>query len=511
MRACALVLVLLAAVAVTAVLGRDGRAATGERPPVVLLIFDEFPVDALVGPDGRIDAARFPNFARLAESSTWFRGGHTIYDSTTKAVPTILDAKLPRPGSLPGFAGHPENAFTLFDSLGYGVVAAEAVSPLCPPEVCPGSAPTTGQHVLDRLRGTGRPAELRRWIGAMRARRRPTLYVHHALLPHEPWLYLPSGRRSRPGGKDPVGAVNRPIGFHDPRLTGHNHLRHLLQVGFVDRELGLLLRRLRRTGLLDRALLMVVADHGYSFEIGALDRRQVTERNVAQIAPVPFFVKAPGQRTGRIDDRLAATVDVLPTIADLLDVRVPWPHDGRSAFSEAVRQRDVVRIPRRDFSRVVSIGREELEGRRRALRLWRTRKFGSGEESRLFFGDPWASAYRIGPHPDLLGRSVGRLAASTSIRARLANADLVADVPVRGGVYPTRVVGELRGGRPGAMRDLAVAANGRIEAVGRSFRLRGQKPEYFSLMLPETALHPGRNTVEIFEVGGGRLTSVGRF
>ena len=62
------------------------------------------------------------------------------------------------------------------------------------------------------------------------------------------------------------------------------------------------------------------------------------------------------------------------------------------------------------------------------------------------------------------------------------------------------------------MRDLAVAANGRIQAVGRSFRLEGQRPEYFSLVLPESSLHPGRNSVEILEVGaGGRLTSLGRF
>ena len=61
-------------------------------------------------------------------------------------------------------------------------------------------------------------------------------------------------------------------------------------------------------------------------------------------------------------------------------------------------------------------------------------------------------------------------------------------------------------------RDLAVAANGRIEAVGRSFRLEGQRPEYFSLALPETALHPGRNVIQIFEVRpGDALTSLGRF
>ncbi len=156
----------------------------------------------------------------------------------------------------------------------------------------------------------------------------PTLYMQHALLPHEPWIYLPSGRQNRPSGKDPVGAVNRPIGFHDALLTDHNHLRHLLQVGSVDHDIGLLIRHLRGEELFDRALIAVVADHGYSFEVGADDRRQVTDTNIAQIAPVPYFVKAPGQRKGRVADQLVRTVDLLPTIADLLGVRIPWPSRG---------------------------------------------------------------------------------------------------------------------------------------------------------------------------------------
>jgi hypothetical protein len=428
-------------------------------------------------------------------------------------VPAILDARAPRRGVGPGFQGHPVSVFTLFDSLGYHVVAEESVSPVCPPSVCAGSTPGTAEGVLDRLRGGARHSRLRHWIASMRGGAGPTLYMQHALLPHEPWIYLPSGRQNRPPGKDPVGAVNRPIGFNDPLLTDHNHLRHLLQVGSVDHEIGLLIRRLRRQGLFDRALIAVVADHGYSFEVGASDRRQVTDTNIAQIAPVPFFVKAPGQRTGRVADQLVRTVDLLPTIAGVLGIRIPWPHEGRSGFAASTRHREIVRIPRRDFSRVVSIDRGELERRRRAIRLWRARKFGSGVESRLFLGDPWASAYRIGPHPELIGTTPpAGIAASATVRARLANARLLRHVTTAGPVYPTRVVGRLSGSPPGVKRDLAVAANGRVEAVGRSFRLEGQQPEYFSLVLPETALHHGRNSVQILEVGaGGRLTSLGRF
>jgi len=74
---------------------------------------------------------------------------------------------------------------------------------------------------------------------------------------------------------------------------------------------------------------------------------------------------------------------------------------------------------------------------------------------------------------------------------------------------PTQLAGTIRGGRPGARRDLAVAVNGRVEGVGRTWRLTGQRPERFALNLPEAALHPGRNEVVLLEVqAGGRSVRV---
>jgi hypothetical protein len=78
-------------------------------------------------------------------------------------------------------------------------------------------------------------------------------------------------------------------------------------------------------------------------------------------------------------------------------------------------------------------------------------------------------------------------------------------------LLPTRVAGRLGRGRPGVLRDLAVAVNGRIRAVGRSFRLRFRPYEYFSFVVPEDSLRPGRNSVEVFEVKpGGGLASLAR-
>ncbi len=96
-------------------------------------------------------------------------------------------------------------------------------------------------------------------------------------------------------------------------------------------------------------------------------------------------------------------------------------------------------------------------------------------------------------------------------------ADFVAGHRLRGvrpesGLVPTQLAGTIRGGRPGSRRNLAVAVNGTVRAVGRTWRLRGQRQERFALNLPEAALLRGRNRVVLVEVrrGGKALRVLGR-
>lgn len=512
---CWLALELAAALAVTscAGIGDEEPARSAEkRPPVVLVVFDELPTDSLLLPNGRIDAERFPNFAKLASMSTWFPNAHTVYDWTFASVPAILDARLPQPRTAADVRSHQPSVFHLMDRLGYDIFKVESASAVCPPRICVG-ARARRPGVLSRLAGGGRPERFHRWVGAIRRRPAPSFYFHHALLPHEPWIYLPTGRRNRPIGTDPVRGINKPPGFDDVYLSRHNRLRHLLQVGYVDRELGRLLRRLRRTKLLHRALIVVTADHGYAFDIDATTRRQVTRQNMEAIAPVPFFVKRPRERGGEIDTSVVRTIDVVPTIADVLDTPVYWRHDGRSVFSEAARRADTVEMITRHFTGELRIGVRELARRRAEWRRHWARLFGTGRSSERTHGDPWASAYRIGPNAELLDRRVSRLetAAPGSVAATVFNGGLLRRVDPDAELYPTRVTGRIRGGAPGELRDLAVAVNGRIRAVGRSFHLWRASREYFSMLVPEDALRPGRNRLELFEVEpGGELVPLAR-
>jgi hypothetical protein len=462
---------------------------------VILIVLDEFPSDSLLDPEGRIDPVRYPNFAALARDGTWFKNAYSVYDSTTKAVPLILDGIRPHPGTAPDRRYHPRSIFDMFARHGYRLVTSEEATAMCPPSLCIGGH-NRRPAILPNL-GHGRPERFERFIRRIRPSRRPTFWMKHALLPHGPYLYLPSGARARAGARDLLPGMLTVPGFHDAFLTRHNEQRYLLQLGFVDHLLGRLLRRLRRLGMYDDTLIAVTADHGIAFQVGVATRRSVSDSNVEELTPVPLIIKAPGQSRRRVSRAYARTLDVAPTIAGVLDYRLGYRTDGRSAFSRAVRRRRTISLTTRDFSARVRISGRRWEARRRAVVRRRLRQFGSGD---------WASLYTgIGPNRALIGHPTDGLqrASAASVQGSIAMVGELGHVRRTAGIVPAQIAGDLRGGAAGRKRDLAVAVNGRIEAVGRSFYLAGDRTEHYALMVPEESLHDGANVVEVYEVTPG--------
>ena len=341
------------------------------------------------------------------------------------------------------------------------------------------------------------------WIDAIRPGARPALNFKHALLPHVPWQYLPSGKQYRRTASDPVPQVSRQS-YKDEGQMRQLQLRHLLQVGFADLELQRLLSHLKETGQYDRSLIVITADHGTSFDVGRFDRRRVDRQNIDEISPVPLFIKRPSQRRGGVDDRVVETTDVVPTIADILGIRLPEKVDGRSAFSPEVKARDEVKMLKRDLSGYVRLSKSDLEQDRAAEVQEKIRNYGSGE-------DPPERIYRVGNNPELVGAAVSGLTRGEDSGARV---DLVAEgeydnVDLGTPFVPTWVVGTVSGGS-GSGKDIAVAVNGRISAVGNTFRLATGGDELVAVMVPESAMRDGRNEVEVFEVSrGSELRSMG--
>jgi hypothetical protein len=330
--------------------GTDPDVVRGTVPrpaPVVFVIFDELSSASLIDRQRRIDPQRWPNFAALAKESTWYRNATTAADQTTRAVPTVLTGQLRGEGLLPIRADHPGS---LFDRLGgqYEFNVKETITHLCADELCgqtraawPERAARLVGSMASIMRSRLSPGDSSDYLGvpAETIERRPeifrefveqiepgrTLSLHHSDLPHAPYQYTASGRRYTT--ETDLPGLSGEQWTEDPGPVREGLRRYLKQLGLVDKLVGELVGRLKRIGLFDRALVVVTADHGVSFQAGE-SRRNVGVKNIGEIAGMPLLIKAPGQRRGRIVDSAATTEDILPTIGSLLGAR--WSAGGRS-------------------------------------------------------------------------------------------------------------------------------------------------------------------------------------
>ena len=246
------------------------------------------------------------------------------------------------------------------------------------------------------------------FIASIEPSEEPPLYFMHVLLPHIPWAYLPSGKEysllplgPREQGHPLVGhgdilGMDRQthVWAGDELAVAQGRQRYLLQVGCVDRLLDRLVRRLKEVGLYDRSLVVITADHGVAL-LRDQPLRGVTEATGPQLMSVPLLIKLPRQQRGVISDRNVESIDVLPTMAGILGIRLPWTPEGASALDPSLPERAVKEIATEPGNpgrwscdgkfeeKYTAIG-QMLEG------------FGSGESPRLV---PNRSALRTGRAP----------------------------------------------------------------------------------------------------------------
>ncbi|HEY6780337.1 MAG TPA: sulfatase-like hydrolase/transferase, partial [Thermoleophilaceae bacterium] len=340
----------------------------------------------------------------------------------------------------------------------------------------------SGPDVLANLRADRR-GRFEAWIAGIHSNdRRPELDFKHALLPHVPWQYLPDGRRYRRQPNDSIPGLSVQA-FNYEQQRDVLLQRHLLQLGFADHLLQELWAKLRQQGTFDKALIVVAADHGVAIQKARRDRRRLKPDTVGEISSIPLLIKAPGQRRGKVDDAYVETVDILPTIFDLLNVDPKVEMDGSSAFSAEVQNRSSLRMFLRNSFEPLKV-------------------LGTG-------ADGPDRIYRIGPHQELLGKSVSSLspAPKGALSAELQDAGDYDDVDLKSDFLPVHPVATVSGGQAGQVHDVAIAVNGKIAAVSKTFYLATDtSQELISAMIPPDSLRQGKNTIEFFLVQpGGEL------
>jgi hypothetical protein len=518
--------------------------AAGDRPPVVMIFFDEFPLASLLDSKGRVDRRVSPNFASLAEHSTWYRNATGVSGFTPWAMPAMLTGRYPSKIKAPIYYEYPDNLFTLF-SRRYHLRVHETVTQLCPPTMCwqtgggaertglrgvlwesakayrdivspydaavdPGSLvsqtvaqdgkPLDPKFRFDQLR-LNQPSRFADFLEGLKASDTPTLHFLHILLPHAPWRYLPSGAE--------YNFKSFGLAFRSSQTPAQvreqGHERMLLQLAYTDHLVGQVIQRLKAQGMWDKALVLLTADHGIGWTPGEKPR-SLGVRNAPNLMWVPLFIKAPHQREGKIDDRNWEQVDLLPTVADILGVRVPWKMDGLSQNGPPARRRGEkwwFDIP----------GHREVRDGPSNLSVVL-----QGETDSLVRASEGAKGlYRFGAFADLVYRdpaTVGPIGGAPAT-AELDDWKLYRRIDPRSGNVPALVSGELTSPLPPPGGTVLVAVNGKIAGESKLFPERpGEPAAKFVVIAPDSLFRPGdgRRQLQVYVVdrsgGGPRLQPV---
>ena len=232
-----------------------------------------------------------------------------------------------------------------------------------------------------------------------------------------------------------------------------------------------------------------MGDHGVAFEPGQPSRR-VTDANLEQITYTPLFVKAPGQNVGVVDDSNLNSTDVLPTIASLLGVTVPWEIDGAPAGSDAIARRGTDKYVHSftdayDYEFLGVVEYDDAEAFAKLLADLPNPI--APDEDRI------AGLTRDVPGAELIGAAADDVFGSPSGAATVDSLDSLEQpdpsVPLHG-----EISGRVIDAAPGST--VLAAVDGRIVGVSRLY-VRGDEANRFVVLLPNGSLADDRNTIRL--------------
>ncbi len=367
------------------------------------------------------------------------------------------------------------------------------------PEPLPGADDAAGNPA----NRTAQPADFAAWLGTIDADTdTPQLSVLHTVLPHNPWYLDGEGvAYSIPEGSANLVGLRELRWLDAPGATEVARQRHLLAVRYTDTLVAALHAHLEALGIWDTATVIVTADHGAAFEPGGYFRRWEAA-NSPEIAGVPLFVHGPGFASGTIVDEPAQTVDVLPTVAQVAAVDVPWGLDGTSLLELPAQPRwSHPYAKAKDETARYRV--EPLDVRDHLTRLLALARGTTGG------GD--LAVLRGGPDGDLVGDQVTAVA-----RGPDATGSVDLDFPSHRdgktdgwridehGRVPALLIGRLHDRDLDAPIAIAVAIDGRIAAVVRTFAGDDDRahPDRFTALLPPSWLASGSHRVTFYELTG---------
>ena len=145
------------------------------------------------------------------------------------------------------------------------------------------------------------------------------------------WL---EGGRKRAGETSPEAVTLPPYYPRDPVLLA-DWAAYLDAVRHTDRQVGEVLARLEREGILDRTVVMFLTDHGISHARG---KQFLYDEGIR----VALAMRGPGVPAGAVREDLVEHIDMAATSLALAGIPIPPSMQGRDLFASPPAARDAV-------------------------------------------------------------------------------------------------------------------------------------------------------------------------
>ncbi len=161
------------------------------------------------------------------------------------------------------------------------------------------------------------------WLNSMDViRRHMRMTGPHTALDPNMYDEQPNSRYPRwPGKVTDLDSLRRVIDGYDTAVR------------YMDDAVGSILALLKETGVGDETAIIISADHGENLgELGIYHEHATADRATCQ---VPLIVQWPGFAGGHVDSGLHYSLDLAPTLADLLEFKPCPVWDGQS-FAPAI-------------------------------------------------------------------------------------------------------------------------------------------------------------------------------
>lgn len=303
-------------------LGEPARGA--EKPPNLLVITaDDMNADSAGWTGNKLGAT--PNLDAFAKTAHRFVNAHVTVPICQPGRSALMTGRVPHRNGALGFNPIKRDVPTLVEVLrdaGYYTGCISKAVHMAPPDKFPWHA--VGEQALGK-QPTKFAEKFREMLGAAAKEKKPFFVNANICDPHRPFI----GANKK--ADDPLdGArvfklaeVTVPAFLEDLPRVREEVAQYYSNVSRFDVAFGLVMKELAAAGRDADTVVVFVSDHGMSFPFS-----KATVYYNGTWSPV--LIRYPGQKDANAHTEFVSSVDVMPSVLELLGVKPPAGMDGRS-------------------------------------------------------------------------------------------------------------------------------------------------------------------------------------